>query len=135
MAFVDCWLKQEASMIFGIEAGLFIAGLMALIRGKLTLTPTKVVEGRAARLLGLVLMAPVPLILSAAYVWAAASNAGDADKFRESFVESIRAVELPTIIVCGVIPYAVGSRLSRPPDPPAIKRKPTPSLLPDDVDV
>lgn len=102
-------------MIFGIEVGFFIAGLVALIRGKFALTPTKVVIGTAARLLGLVLMAPVPLILSVAFGWAAATSVGNEGDIRQSAVRVIRADEVPTIIVCGVVAFGVGSLLSRPP--------------------
>ncbi len=43
------------------EIGLVLWGLTILITGRVTFTKTRIVEGRAARLIGVVLMLPAPL--------------------------------------------------------------------------
>src|SRR5262245_3653486 len=48
-------------MILGVEIALLIMGIMALSKGKLTLTKQRVVHGQPAQLLGLLACAPLPL--------------------------------------------------------------------------
>src|SRR5215831_9803459 len=48
-------------MIFGIKIALLIGGLIALITGKFRLSKSRIIEGAAARVAGLVLMVPLPL--------------------------------------------------------------------------
>ncbi len=50
-------------MICGMEIGMFIAGVMALIKGRMTISKTRAVEGVPARLLGLIAMTPLPIVL------------------------------------------------------------------------
>ncbi len=48
-------------MILGMEIGLAIYGVLALIRGKFTVSSKKVVTGTAAYVLGLLSLCPMPL--------------------------------------------------------------------------
>jgi hypothetical protein len=52
-------------MILGLEIGMLIAGILALIKGKFTLTKNRVVEGAMARVIGLVMVLPIPLAIAA----------------------------------------------------------------------
>src|SRR4051812_44818645 len=58
---VSCRCPWSPAMIAGVEIGLLLCGLLALASGKLMVSGTTMVRGAAARLLGLVLMAPLPL--------------------------------------------------------------------------
>src|SRR5262245_22776967 len=48
-------------MILGLEIGMIVWGLVALFRGEFQLNPTRVVKGVAARLIGLLLLLPLPV--------------------------------------------------------------------------
>src|SRR6266851_1169666 len=50
---------------FILEAALFVPGVMALLIGHVPLSRQRVVRGTAARLLGAILMIPLPLYLIA----------------------------------------------------------------------
>jgi hypothetical protein len=44
--------------------GMLIFGIIALVRGQFTLTRTKVVSGVPARIIGFILLLPLPLMLA-----------------------------------------------------------------------
>jgi hypothetical protein len=48
-------------LVFGLGVGMIIAGIVAIIRGRLQLSQTKAVQGVPARLLGVALLSPLPL--------------------------------------------------------------------------
>jgi hypothetical protein len=48
-------------MLFGLQIGLLIAGLVALYSGRFRLSATRVAQGPAARFAGLLLTLPIPL--------------------------------------------------------------------------
>ena len=48
-------------LVIGLGIGLIIAGIIALVKGKLSLTKTRAVQGVPARLLGVALMTPLPI--------------------------------------------------------------------------
>jgi hypothetical protein len=50
---------------FLLELALFVPGLIALVVGKVPLTRRRAVHGSAARLVGVILMVPLPLYLVA----------------------------------------------------------------------
>jgi hypothetical protein len=56
-------------LVFGLGVGMIIAGIMAIVRGRLQLSQTKAVQGVPARLLGVALLAPLPLGFLAAIVY------------------------------------------------------------------
>ena len=61
-------------MILGMEIGLAIFGLIALVKGKMTVSKNKVVVGAAARLLGLLALTPLPAALLFVVLYAAAQG-------------------------------------------------------------
>jgi uncharacterized membrane protein len=63
-------------MICGLEIGMLIGGIIALVLGKIRLTKMVVVEGALARVAGLVMVLPIPLAF-AANVCLAGTNAGN----------------------------------------------------------
>ena len=56
-------------LVIGLGVGMIIAGIMAIIRGRLQLTQTKAVQGVAARLLGVALLTPLPVGFLVALVY------------------------------------------------------------------
>src|SRR5262249_11231617 len=55
-------------MITGLEIGMLIAGIIALVSGKFKLTANCVAEGVAARLAGLICLLPLPLSFAVGFV-------------------------------------------------------------------
>ena len=47
-------------MILGLEIGLIIYGIIALVKGRMKFGENKVVEGLPARLLGVLALTPLP---------------------------------------------------------------------------
>jgi len=56
-------------MIIGLYIGLAIVGLLALIRGRMQISKTKIVVGIPARLLGLMAFTPLPMALVAVTIY------------------------------------------------------------------
>jgi hypothetical protein len=61
-------------MILGLYIGLAIVGILALVRGRMQISKTKIVVGVPARLLGLLGLAPLPLALVVGIVYVAVST-------------------------------------------------------------
>jgi hypothetical protein len=55
-------------MIF-LEIGLAVFGFVTLIRGKMVLSATKVVEGVPAYLLGLLAICPLPIVIVGGFTY------------------------------------------------------------------
>ncbi len=105
-------------MILGAEIGMFIMGVIALVKGKLTLTKNKVVEGTAARLLAIVLMMPIPVAFTVGLIWGIAINVGNAGGgIQQPGFGSLVAMELGIVVVCAAIVYGVGLSLAPAPPP------------------
>lgn len=60
-------------MILGLYIGLAIAGILALVRGRMQISKTKVVVGVPARLLGLLGLTPLPLAILVGLIYVAAN--------------------------------------------------------------
>jgi hypothetical protein len=56
-------------LVIGLGVGMIIAGIMAIVRGRLQLTQTKAVQGVGARLLGIALLTPLPIGFLVALVY------------------------------------------------------------------
>jgi hypothetical protein len=88
-------------MILGAEIGLAIMGLLALIRGRMTVSKTKVVVGWPARLLGLLALTPLPLVLLIGIIYVAANvDATDqaaAERFAQEHKGTITLIEGVTV--------------------------------------
>ncbi|MBI3860560.1 MAG: hypothetical protein HY290_01545 [Planctomycetia bacterium] len=95
-------------MIIGVEIAMFIMGLIAIFKGHLSLSRTIVVEGIAARLLGLVLLAPVPLVFTVALIWTVVINLNNNGVVQEAPRGQMIALEVGTLVVCGAFVYVFG---------------------------
>ncbi|HEY3788664.1 MAG TPA: hypothetical protein VGL71_07405 [Urbifossiella sp.] len=102
-------------MILGIEIAMIIVGLVALIRGKMTITKSKVVEGLPARLLGLVALTPIPIALTVgvAFVLIAAPN--NPEKFAEDNKWTLTLIEVVIVIGIAIVVFGVGAIIAEPP--------------------
>src|SRR5262249_39010783 len=103
---------KEPLMILGLEIGMLIAGLMALITGKVTLSKSRVIVGAPARVAGGFLLLPVPLAfaigLTIGYVQATRGRQQWMDQIQGSlpFIELGIALALGAvaILICLIAP-------------------------------
>jgi hypothetical protein len=90
-------------MILGLEIGMLVLGILALVKGKLTLSKSLVVEGVAARIAGFIFLLPIPLAFVVGF--AIGFNQGlrgkayDASQFQWTMI----GVELACVAGCFVL--------------------------------
>lgn len=107
-------------MILGAEIGLIVMGIIALVKGKLTLSKTRVVYGTPARMLAIIAFLPIPLSI----VGGLAIGVFYASQGKPVTPESLRVpailMELGVLVVCIVAMYAIGWSLAGPAEPPKL---------------
>lgn len=108
-------------MILGMQIALFVIGIMALIRGRITLSKTRVVVGISARLLGLLALTPFPLSMLAGVVVTMANvdDPTDPQKVQEWTRDNewtLIAIQAGVVIGIGVLIFLIASVVSRPVD-------------------
>lgn len=103
-------------MILGIEIAMIIVGLLALVRGRMTISKNKVVTGAAARLLGLVALTPLPVAFAGVALYVAASAPGDPERFVEDNKFAIMGIEAGVVIVIAILVFGIGAAIGRPPE-------------------
>lgn len=119
-------------MILGLEIGMLIFGLVALVRGKFTLSKNKVVEGAAARLLGLLALTPLPLALAVVFLYVAASSPANPEKFAEDNKLTIALIEAGVVIGIAVLVFGIGAAIGK--DPAEARRRKKKRRDEDDYD-
>jgi hypothetical protein len=96
-------------MILGLEIGMIIYGLIALMTGKFIVTKVRVVTGKLARQLGFILLMPIPIAYTAHglvhYRFVRDRRPVGADS---TFVWTMIAVEAGIVICCFATAYAIG---------------------------
>lgn len=95
-------------MILGAEIGMLIFGLVALVRGKLTLTKTRIVRGPMARVLGIVAMLPLPLSIGVGVLIGFAMAVQHRRFVPDEWHGTFAIVEGGIIVACLVVVYALG---------------------------
>jgi uncharacterized membrane protein len=85
-----------------LEIIMLVMGIVVLVRGRLSLSKKKEVRGPIARLVGLIMIAPVPIVLG--YAAVTGKGAGDGP-FGELFVIELGAV-LACFILALILAYA-----------------------------
>jgi hypothetical protein len=95
-------------MILGMEIGLAIAGLLALIRGRMTISSTKVVEGTPAYLLGILAMCPLPLAFMVGFVYGVANARQGNQQIGENEKWILLGIEAALVIGIGVLIFIIG---------------------------
>ena len=103
-------------MILGVEIAMLIVGLLALVRGKLTISKNKVVTGTAARLLGLLALTPLPVALAAVGLYVAVSGVGDPERFVEDNKLTLALIEAGVVIGIAILVFGIGAAIGKPPE-------------------
>jgi hypothetical protein len=102
-------------MIQGVEIALLVIGLLAIIRGKLTISKTKVVTGAAARLLGLIALTPLPVALAAVALYMAVSGVGDPERFADDNRMTLMLIEAGVVIGIAILVFGIGAAIGTDP--------------------
>jgi hypothetical protein len=110
----------EVAMILGIEIAMIVVGLIALFRGKLTISKTKVVEGIPARLLGLLALTPIPVVIAVGLAYTILSNPADPEKFVEENKTTLVVIEVVIVLGIAILVFGIGAALGK--DPTARRR-------------
>jgi hypothetical protein len=109
-------------MILGLEIGMLIVGIIALARGKFSLTKKQVVEGATARVVGFVLILPLPLAFAAGFVISFGQAAQGKQVQLEDLKGTLTMVELGIVAACLIVAVAItlvsaqAPASKRPPD-------------------
>jgi hypothetical protein len=92
-------------MILGMEIGLAIFGLIAMVKGKMTVSKNKVVVGAPARLLGLLALTPLPaaLLFVLLYVASQGGQINDDDKW------TVTGIEAGTVILIAILVFVLAA--------------------------
>src|SRR5215831_8335583 len=102
-------------MILGIEIAMLIVGILALVRGKLTISKTKVVEGTPARLLGILALTPLPAAFLAIMAYIASQGPADPEKFAEEKKWTLVGIEAAVVIGIAVLVFVIGAAIATDP--------------------
>src|ERR1700744_6096997 len=99
-------------MILGIEVGLILYGLYALVTGKFSLGKDRVLRGTPARLLILIGFLPIPFAFAICVGGSSANGAaGRQAVARLQWI--FGGIELVVVVGCCVLLFAVGNVLYR----------------------
>lgn len=104
-------------MILGMEIGLAIFGILALVRGKMTISKTKVVVGAPARLLGLFALTPLPLAFMAGVIYAVREGGGNPQGFvaNDNARLTLALIEGGIVVGVAIVVFAIGAMIAVPP--------------------
>src|SRR4051812_46940576 len=103
-------------MILGMEIALAIIGLLALVRGKMTISGKKVVVGVPARLLGLLALSAVPLVFAVGILYVVVEAPNDPEQFAEDNKMVIFAIEAGVVIGVAILVFGLGAALAISPE-------------------
>src|SRR5690349_8225720 len=101
-------------MILVLEIAMLVWGIIALVKGKLKISKTKEVRGAKARLLGVVLVLPLPLAMMAGFVigfTAARNGAVNMDSLKWTLI----GVEAGIVLTCLALAVVGGMVMGQPP--------------------
>ena len=98
-------------MILGIEIAMLVIGILAIVRGKMTVTGSKVVLGVPARLLGLLALTPLPVAFVAVFGYIAINQPVDPEQFAQDKKWTIIAIEAVVVISIAVLVFGIGAAI------------------------
>jgi hypothetical protein len=112
-------------MLLLIEIALLVMGIIALVRGEITLSKRKVVTGAPARLIGLLAMAPLPIAFAIGFVHgvmhgAQAGPNNDPIKFAKDNMLFYAMIEAGILLVVGLLLVTIALACAK--DPRDVKR-------------
>jgi hypothetical protein len=87
-------------MILGLEIGMLIAGIIALVKGSLRLSGKHVVEGISARLMGLILLLPLPLAFAVGFLIGFGEGLQGKPVQAQELQGTLTGVEVIIVVVC-----------------------------------
>jgi MFS family permease len=122
-------------LVIGLGVGMIIAGIVAIVRGRLQLSQTRAVQGVAARLLGVALLAPLPLGFLAALVYTMLNvdpNRPDqVEKWTHDHEMTLNLIIAGVELGLGLLIVIIAAVLARPLPPEGRRRRRRPA---DDYD-
>jgi hypothetical protein len=105
-------------IVIGIGIGMIIAGIMALVRGRFQLSNNKAVYGAPAYLLGVALLAPLPLGFLVATIYMLLNvdmnNQAEAEKWAKEHDPTLTAIVAGVEIGLGLIIVIIAACLAQP---------------------
>ena len=109
----------------GLEIGLAIFGLIALIRGKMTLSKTKVVVGAPARLIGLLALAPLPIVFGFGIVFGIvkAAEGADPQQIAKDNQALFTGIEIGVVILTAILVFTIGAAVAISPQEAARRER------------
>jgi hypothetical protein len=104
-------------MLLLYEIGLGIFGLITVIRGKMALSSTKVVEGIPAYMLGILAMVPLPLAFTIGLV-VGFMHAKDGNEFKLDNENQLMfaVIELGICLVVSALVFGIGASIGKKPN-------------------
>ena len=99
-----------------LEIGMLVMGILALVRGKVSLTRNRIVTGTPARTIGVILILPLPLALASGFVLGIilVAQAGGAPPQQADLVKYALPLELGIVLLCFVVALIIALINARP---------------------
>lgn len=110
-------------MILGAGIALIVVGIMALIRGQMKFSNTKVVTGTPAYVLGVLSLFPLPLALAAASIYSAGQFAKNPGRDPDDMMWTVIGIQAAIVLGGGVLICIVGFAIGRPPEKERRRRR------------
>lgn len=111
-------------MILGMEIGLLIYGIIALVRGKFAFSKTKVAVGGPAYAAGIVAVLPLPLAFGLVLVYVMAMGVRGRPLVDEAQIRTpATIIEVGTTLVCFAVAMTIAGIYGRPPEEASRKKK------------
>lgn len=106
-----------------LEIGMLVMGILALVRGKIGLTPNRYVYGLPARIIGVILMLPLPLAFGGGLILGIIL-AAQGKPVDPKNLESTAAIMAISILVAVGLAVVIIGALTAKPLPPKVQRPP-----------
>ncbi len=103
-------------MCIGLELGLVVFGIFALVKGRFSVSRSKVVAGTAARVMGVLALLPIPLAIVVHTLYAAASIRSGTEMDRAAAQDVDGAITIGVVVLLLVVGIALG----KPKQPPQL---------------
>jgi hypothetical protein len=87
-------------MILGMEIGLLIGGILALVRGRMSFSKNKVATGTPARIAGIIMLLPIPLAFGVIFCYAFLMGASGAVVDENSLRGTAIVIEIAIVVLC-----------------------------------
>jgi len=104
-----------------LEIGMLIMGIVALVKGKISLTANRVVYGIPARIIGALLMLPLPLVFGGVMVLGVFMAAQGKPVDRENLRPPAAIMEISILVIIGITVVVIG--LATAGKPPRKKKR------------